>query len=155
MIDQQPEKEVFAGVDTHTDTHHAAVVDPLGRPVADREFPTTTQGYRALLTWLILVQSGAQNDWRRVIKRLELPIRTWRAGAVEATVTDWGITATTACGGAPITRRIRRCSWSRMMLKTPAADQRAENPKGSCRLRPSVPRDQCRASDDAGWSSTL
>ncbi|MET7930147.1 IS110 family transposase [Streptomyces sp. NPDC005349] len=53
MIDQQPENEVFAGVDTHTDTHHAAVVDPLGRPVADQEFPTTTQGYRTLLTWLI------------------------------------------------------------------------------------------------------
>lgn len=53
MINQQPEKEVFAGVDTHTDTHHAAVVDPLGRPLGDREFPTTTQGYRALLMWLI------------------------------------------------------------------------------------------------------
>ncbi|MFE3474192.1 IS110 family transposase [Streptomyces cavourensis] len=53
MIDQQAENTVFAGVDTHTDTHHAAVVDPLGRPVADQEFPTTTQGYRALLTWLI------------------------------------------------------------------------------------------------------
>ncbi|MEU2528414.1 MULTISPECIES: IS110 family RNA-guided transposase [Streptomyces] len=53
MINQQPEKEVFAGVDTHTDTHHAAVVDPLGRPLGDREFPTTTQGYRALLIWLI------------------------------------------------------------------------------------------------------
>ncbi|WP_238419186.1 IS110 family transposase [Streptomyces taklimakanensis] len=52
MTDQHPESEVFAGVDTHTDTHHAAVVDPLGRPVADREFPTTTQGYRALLAWL-------------------------------------------------------------------------------------------------------
>ncbi|MGD9484966.1 IS110 family transposase [Streptomyces sp. TRM70308] len=52
MTDQQPEAEVFAGVDTHTDTHHAAVVDPLGRPVADRAFPTTTQGYRSLLAWL-------------------------------------------------------------------------------------------------------
>ncbi|MFB7584003.1 IS110 family transposase, partial [Streptomyces hydrogenans] len=52
MIDEHPEREVFAGVDTHTDTHHAAVVDPLGRPVADQEFPATTQGYRALLTWL-------------------------------------------------------------------------------------------------------
>ncbi|MEW5630100.1 IS110 family transposase [Streptomyces hydrogenans] len=52
MIDEHPEREVFAGVDTHTDTHHAAVVDPLGRPVADQEFPATTQGYRALLAWL-------------------------------------------------------------------------------------------------------
>ncbi|MFD0416858.1 IS110 family transposase [Streptomyces sp. NPDC127108] len=53
MIDQQPGNHVFAGVDTHTDTHHAAVVDSLGRSVGDREFPTTTQGYRTLLTWLM------------------------------------------------------------------------------------------------------
>ncbi|WP_055592003.1 IS110 family transposase [Streptomyces hirsutus] len=52
MTGHQPEGEVFAGVDTHTDTHHAAVVDPLGRPLADREFPATTEGYRALLAWL-------------------------------------------------------------------------------------------------------
>ncbi|MFI8372002.1 transposase [Streptomyces sp. NPDC085466] len=37
---------------TLTPTHHAAVVDPLGRPVADQEFPATTQGYRPLLAWL-------------------------------------------------------------------------------------------------------
>jgi transposase len=52
MFDQHPDVEVFAGVDTHTDTHHAAAVDSLGRPLADREFPATTQGYRALLAWL-------------------------------------------------------------------------------------------------------
>jgi transposase len=52
MFEQRPDHEVFAGVDTHTDSHHAAVVDPLGRPLADREFRTTTEGYRALLAWL-------------------------------------------------------------------------------------------------------
>lgn len=52
-VSDQGSAQVFAGADTHTDTHHAAVVDPLGRAVADREFPTTTQGYRALLTWLM------------------------------------------------------------------------------------------------------
>lgn len=31
-------REVFGGVDTHSNTHHAAVVDPLGRELADREF---------------------------------------------------------------------------------------------------------------------
>ncbi|MGU3436120.1 IS110 family transposase [Actinomycetes bacterium M1A6_2h] len=43
---------VYAGVDTHKDTHHAATIDHLGRHIADREFPATTAGYRALLTWM-------------------------------------------------------------------------------------------------------
>jgi transposase len=50
MTDQR--QDVFGGVDTHTDTHHAAVVDHLGRHLADAQFPTTTEGYRALLDWL-------------------------------------------------------------------------------------------------------
>lgn len=50
MTDQR--QDVFGGVDTHTDTHHAAVVDHLGRHLADAQFPTTTDGYRALLDWL-------------------------------------------------------------------------------------------------------
>ncbi|MET8509666.1 IS110 family transposase [Streptomyces sp. NPDC004787] len=50
MTDQH--RDVFGGVDTHTDSHHAAVVDRLGRPLADARFPTTSQGYHALLDWL-------------------------------------------------------------------------------------------------------
>src|SRR3954454_1059353 len=50
MADQHP--NVFGGVDTHSDTHHAAVIDPLGRHLDDQAFPTTSQGYRALLEWL-------------------------------------------------------------------------------------------------------
>lgn len=46
-------REVFGGVDTHSNTHHAAVVDPLGRELADREFPATPSGYEALRTWLV------------------------------------------------------------------------------------------------------
>lgn len=45
-------REVTGGVDTHGETHHVAVVDALGRQLADREFPTTPRGYRALLSWL-------------------------------------------------------------------------------------------------------
>ncbi len=44
--------EVTAGVDTHGETHHAAVIDRLGRHLADREFPATGQGYRDLTAWL-------------------------------------------------------------------------------------------------------
>lgn len=43
---------VTGGVDTHGETHHAAVLDHLGRELGDREFPTTPSGYRALLSWL-------------------------------------------------------------------------------------------------------
>ncbi len=50
MTDQP--RDVFGGVDTHTDTHHAAVVDALGRHLADAQFPTTSEGYHALLAWL-------------------------------------------------------------------------------------------------------
>ncbi|MGH3808003.1 MAG: IS110 family transposase [Pseudonocardiaceae bacterium] len=43
---------VTGGVDTHSLTHHAAVIDEVGRPLSDREFPATPAGYRALLAWL-------------------------------------------------------------------------------------------------------
>jgi transposase len=42
---------VTVGVDTHSDTHHAAVIDELGRPLADAGFATTPVGYRQLLAW--------------------------------------------------------------------------------------------------------
>ncbi|MFE1321934.1 IS110 family transposase [Kitasatospora phosalacinea] len=45
-------REITGGVDTHGLTHHAAVVDPLGRHLADREFPATVAGYRDLLAWM-------------------------------------------------------------------------------------------------------
>ncbi len=38
-------KTVVAGVDTHKDTHHAAVIDTAGRQIADASFPTTKKGY--------------------------------------------------------------------------------------------------------------
>jgi len=43
---------VTGGVDTHSQTHHAAVIDHLGRPLGDREFPASPGGYRALLRWM-------------------------------------------------------------------------------------------------------
>jgi transposase len=44
--------EVFAGVDTHSRTHHAALIDRLGRQLADAEFPATAAGHRDLEAWL-------------------------------------------------------------------------------------------------------
>ena len=46
------EGPVTGGVDTHGQTHHAGVIDQVGRQLADSEFPTTAAGYRALLAWL-------------------------------------------------------------------------------------------------------
>jgi transposase len=43
---------VIAGVDTHDSTHHAAVLDDLGRELGDQQFPATAAGYTALLAWV-------------------------------------------------------------------------------------------------------
>ncbi len=50
MTDHQ--LEVIGGVDTHADTHTAAVIDEIGRMLGYRQFPTTVAGYRALLAWM-------------------------------------------------------------------------------------------------------
>ena len=50
--------EVYAGVDTHADTHHAAVIDQNGKHLADAQFPTTPAGYAALTTVFPLMVSA-------------------------------------------------------------------------------------------------
>jgi transposase len=52
MTDHREIPPVFGGVDTHAGAHHAAVVDGLGRELADREFPATPAGYEALCEWM-------------------------------------------------------------------------------------------------------
>ncbi|NBE80948.1 IS110 family RNA-guided transposase [Micromonospora rubida] len=44
--------EVTGGVDTHLDTHTAAVLDPIGRVLGTQQFPATAAGYAALLAWM-------------------------------------------------------------------------------------------------------
>jgi len=44
--------EVVAGVDTHSNTHHAAVLDPVGRLLGTREFRAEPAGYLELLSWV-------------------------------------------------------------------------------------------------------
>lgn len=44
--------DVIAGVDTHAETHHAAVIDTNGRQLGDRQFSTDHGGYVALLEFL-------------------------------------------------------------------------------------------------------
>lgn len=44
--------QVYGGVDTHTDTHHAAALDHHGKVLGDAEFPATPEGCTQLLDWL-------------------------------------------------------------------------------------------------------
>jgi transposase len=46
------DREVIGGVDTHKDTHTAAVIDTAGRLLSSAEFPASAAGYAALLEWL-------------------------------------------------------------------------------------------------------
>lgn len=50
--DNAPMPEVAGGVDTHQDTHTAAVIDSVGRVLGTEQFPATAAGYTALLTWM-------------------------------------------------------------------------------------------------------
>ncbi|MFI6396480.1 IS110 family transposase, partial [Nonomuraea sp. NPDC050540] len=48
----EPDFDVAGGVDTHQDTHTAAVIDLIGRVLGTEQFPATSAGYEALLTWM-------------------------------------------------------------------------------------------------------
>jgi hypothetical protein len=43
---------VVAGVDAHTDQHHLAVLDMQGRLLGAAAFPTSAEGYTALIAWI-------------------------------------------------------------------------------------------------------
>lgn len=45
--------EVTVGVDTHKDTHTAAVIDTAGRMLGTAQFPADPPGYQALLGWAV------------------------------------------------------------------------------------------------------
>ncbi len=47
-----PNAAVIGGVDTHSETHHAAVIDINGRHLGDAQFPATPAGYAALGAFL-------------------------------------------------------------------------------------------------------
>jgi transposase len=49
---ENADRAVVGGVDTHKDLHVAAVVDELDRVLASRCFATTRHGYKQMLTWM-------------------------------------------------------------------------------------------------------
>jgi transposase len=57
-------RTIIGGVDTHTATHHAAVVDLNGRLLADAEFPATPHGYTQLLGWMRSKGQLSASGWR-------------------------------------------------------------------------------------------
>lgn len=53
MTNQNEQREVIGGVDTHGSAHHCAALDAsTGRLLGDHEFPATAKGYVQLLKWL-------------------------------------------------------------------------------------------------------
>jgi transposase len=52
LAETADDARVIAGVDTHKDTHVAAVLDERGRLLATASFPATPHGYRRLHRWL-------------------------------------------------------------------------------------------------------
>lgn len=57
-------RSIIGGVDTHTATHHAAIIDRNGRLLADAQFPATAAGYASMLGWMrgkgMLTQVGVE-----------------------------------------------------------------------------------------------
>src|SRR5450759_2286261 len=51
---------VYAGVDTHTDTHHVAVIGAHGRELGDVQVPATAAGYRQALAFLARWPDGVE-----------------------------------------------------------------------------------------------
>jgi transposase len=50
---KKPKKRrIVGGIDTHADTHHAAVELMNGGRIADAQFPATAEGYAQLLAWM-------------------------------------------------------------------------------------------------------
>ena len=57
------ETQLVVGVDTHLDTHTAAICDQRGRQLAELQVPTTPAGYAHLVAWVSEAAEGAQVIW--------------------------------------------------------------------------------------------
>jgi transposase len=57
------EADLIVGVDTHLDTHTAAVCDARGRAVSQLQVPATTAGYGQLLAWVSAAAADRQVVW--------------------------------------------------------------------------------------------
>ena len=55
--------DLIIGVDTHLDTHTAALCDARGRAVAQLQVPATAAGYAQLLAWARSAAGGSRAVW--------------------------------------------------------------------------------------------
>ncbi len=44
---------MYAGIDTHQNTNHVGISNEVGKKLGDKEFPTTSTGYKALLDFVL------------------------------------------------------------------------------------------------------
>ena len=63
MVITVDDVELVVGVDTHLDTHTAAICDSRGRPIAELQVPTTPAGYERLLDWVHEAAEGGRVAW--------------------------------------------------------------------------------------------
>nr|WP_322002513.1 hypothetical protein [Rhodococcus qingshengii] len=61
------ELEVIAGIDTHADTHHVAVIETAGRRLGDAGFPTTLKGYKAIAAFGLVRRMGVEAPTRTAL----------------------------------------------------------------------------------------
>ena len=57
------DSDLIIGVDTHLDTHTAAICDVRGRALSQLQVPATTAGYAQLLAWVRSAVGGRQAAW--------------------------------------------------------------------------------------------
>jgi len=63
MVGSGGEYDLVAGVDTHLDTHTAALCDGRGRLLGQLEVPATAAGYARLLDWAQAAGGSARIAW--------------------------------------------------------------------------------------------
>ncbi len=71
---------VVGGVDTHSATHHPAIVDEQGRLLGDAEFPATPNGYAQLLS--LRSEAIDTHDGAARARRRRISSRRRRSAAV-------------------------------------------------------------------------
>jgi transposase len=79
MAKKPKKRRITGGVDTHKDTHHAAVVLMNGRRLADAEFPTTAAGHAKLLEWMRSFGRLHTVGWKAQAPTAPAWLATWPA----------------------------------------------------------------------------
>src|SRR5215467_14200660 len=63
IVNLAGDADLIIGVDTHLDTHTAALCDARGRAVAQLQVPVAAAGYAQLLAWARAAAAGSRVVW--------------------------------------------------------------------------------------------